>query len=168
MCCTALGLSVFSGGLADDDEWDANVDEIMANFTNEDIDEDVLRGFAKYRVGSYLGASVSDSGENSSSSIKHQLKMLKSWFTATFLTALGLSTYQYVAADQWDGRADEIVDSFSTEDLIGQMAQIDISVLMTDDLELDEDTVRKYAKMRVGSYLNSPLTSGPKNGTYLW
>ncbi|KAG2785839.1 hypothetical protein PC129_g20841 [Phytophthora cactorum] len=37
MCCTALGLSVFSGGLADDDEWDANVDEIMANFTNEDI-----------------------------------------------------------------------------------------------------------------------------------
>ncbi|KAG2798313.1 Beta-glucosidase [Phytophthora cactorum] len=94
--------------------------------------------------------------------------MLKSWFTATFLTALGLSTYQYVAADQWDGRADEIVDSFSTEDLIGQMAQIDISVLMTDDLELDEDTVRKYAKMRVGSYLNSPLTSGPKNGTYLW
>ncbi|KAG6952226.1 hypothetical protein JG688_00013361 [Phytophthora aleatoria] len=94
--------------------------------------------------------------------------MLKSWFTATFLTALGLSTCQYVAADQWDGRADEIVDSFSTEDLIGQMAQIDISVLMTDDLELDEDTVRKYAKMRVGSYLNSPLTSGPKNGTYLW
>ncbi|KAG3172868.1 hypothetical protein PC128_g18411 [Phytophthora cactorum] len=94
--------------------------------------------------------------------------MLKSWFTATFLTALGLSTYQYVAADQWDGRADEIVDSFSTEDLIGQMAQIDISVLMTDDLELDEDTVRKYAKMRVGSYLNSPLTSEPKNGTYLW
>ncbi|ETL86054.1 hypothetical protein L917_14482 [Phytophthora nicotianae] len=77
-------------------------------------------------------------------------------------------THQNVAADQWDDRADEIVDSFSTEDLIGQMAQIDISVLMTDDLELDEEIVRKYAKMRVGSYLNSPLTNGPKNGTYLW
>ncbi|KAG1711300.1 hypothetical protein DVH05_008553 [Phytophthora capsici] len=48
------------------------------------------------------------------------------------------------------------------------MAQIDIATLMTDDLELDEDVVRKYAKMRVGSYLNSPLTNGPKNGTYLW
>ncbi|GMF27238.1 unnamed protein product [Phytophthora lilii] len=94
--------------------------------------------------------------------------MLKSWFAAVFCAALGLSAHQYVAADQWDDRADEIVNSFGTEDLIGQMAQIDISTLMTDDLELDEDVVRKYAKMRVGSYLNSPLTNGPKNGTYLW
>jgi beta-glucosidase len=94
--------------------------------------------------------------------------MLKSWFTAVFCAALGLSAHQYVAADQWDARADEIVDSMTSADLIGQMAQIDISVLMTDDLELDEDVVRKYAKLRVGSYLNSPLTNGPINGTYLW
>ncbi|GMF57570.1 unnamed protein product [Phytophthora fragariaefolia] len=94
--------------------------------------------------------------------------MLKSWFTAVFCAALGLSAHKYVAADQWDDRADEIVNSFGAEDLIGQMAQIDISTLMTDELELDEDVVRKYAKMRVGSYLNSPLTNGPKNGTYLW
>ncbi|RLN67369.1 hypothetical protein BBJ28_00023746 [Nothophytophthora sp. Chile5] len=97
--------------------------------------------------------------------------MLKSWFAVMCCAALGLSTHsavQYVAADEWDDQADSIIASLSTEDLIGQMAQIDISVLMTDDLELDEDVVRKFAKLRVGSYLNSPLTNGPINGTYLW
>ncbi|KAG2508581.1 hypothetical protein BBO99_00007092 [Phytophthora kernoviae] len=75
--------------------------------------------------------------------------MLKSWFAAVFCAVLSLSVCKYVAADQWDDRADAIIDSFSTEDLIGQMAQVDISVLMTDDLELDEGVVRKFAKMRV-------------------
>ncbi|KAF1794343.1 hypothetical protein GQ600_13982 [Phytophthora cactorum] len=38
VCYTALSLVVFNGGhLAAADEWDAKVDEIMANFTNVDI-----------------------------------------------------------------------------------------------------------------------------------
>ncbi|ETO67923.1 hypothetical protein F444_15205, partial [Phytophthora nicotianae P1976] len=82
VCYTALSLAVFNGGLADADEWDAKVDEIMASLTTEDLvgqmtqiasygllnstyqlDEDTLRGFTKHRVGSYLGLPVSDSGE---------------------------------------------------------------------------------------------------------
>ncbi|GMF28586.1 unnamed protein product [Phytophthora lilii] len=82
VCYTALSLAVFNGGLAAADEWDAKVDEIMANFTNLDIvgqmtqiagyglinstyqlDEEAVRGFAKYHVGSYLSPPVSNSGE---------------------------------------------------------------------------------------------------------
>ncbi|KAG7394066.1 hypothetical protein PHYBOEH_005872 [Phytophthora boehmeriae] len=95
--------------------------------------------------------------------------MLNSWFTVVFCAILSsVPVCKCFAAGQWDERADAIIDSFSTEDLIGQMAQIDISAVMTDDLELDENVVRKFAKMRVGSYLNSPLTNGPINGTYTW
>uniref|UniRef100_H3H822 beta-glucosidase n=1 Tax=Phytophthora ramorum TaxID=164328 RepID=H3H822_PHYRM len=81
VCYTVLSLAVFNGGAAAD-EWDAKVDEIMANFTNVDVvgqmtqiagygllnstyqlDEEAVRGFAKYHVGSYLSPPMSDLGE---------------------------------------------------------------------------------------------------------
>ncbi|EGZ08201.1 family 3 putative glycosyl hydrolase [Phytophthora sojae] len=86
--------------------------------------------------------------------------MLKSWLAAVVFTALGLSTQSVVSADEWDARADAI---------IGQMTQIDVSEVMTEDAwEVDEDKVREFAKMRVGSYLTSPLNNGGVNGTYMW
>ncbi|KAG6591028.1 Lysosomal beta glucosidase [Phytophthora cinnamomi] len=82
VCYTALSFAVFNSGLAAADEWDAKVDEIMANFTNVDIvgqmtqiagyglinstyqlDEEAVRGFAKYHVGSYLSPPMSALGE---------------------------------------------------------------------------------------------------------
>ncbi|POM76355.1 Family 3 Glycosyl hydrolase [Phytophthora palmivora] len=57
--------------------------------------------------------------------------MLKSWFTAVFTIALGCTNMSL----QTSGMTApiKIVISFSTDDLVGQMTQIDISVLMTDD-----------------------------------
>eukprot|EP00644_Phytophthora_capsici_P011939 jgi/Phyca11/15234/fgenesh1_pg.PHYCAscaffold_12_\ len=97
--------------------------------------------------------------------------MLKSWFTAVVCTALGLTAQQgtlLVSADQWDERADAIMATFTDDDIIGQMTQIDINQLLTDDNKVDDDKVRAYAKMRVGSYLTSPFNNGPVNGTYMW
>ncbi|KAJ8574872.1 hypothetical protein ON010_g4340 [Phytophthora cinnamomi] len=97
--------------------------------------------------------------------------MLKSWFAAVVCTALGLVAQQsipLVSADQWDERVDAIMATFTEEDIIGQMTQIDINQLLTDDNKIDEDKVRAYAKMRVGSYLTSPFMNGPVNGTYMW
>ncbi|KAG6950072.1 hypothetical protein JG688_00014341 [Phytophthora aleatoria] len=97
--------------------------------------------------------------------------MLKSWLTAVLCTALGLATQQgtpLVSADQWDERADAIVATFTDDDIIGQMTQIDINQLLTEDNKVDDDKVRAYAKMRVGSYLTSPFNNGPVNGTYMW
>jgi beta-glucosidase len=97
--------------------------------------------------------------------------MLKSWFTAVVCTALGLAAQHgapLVSADQWDERTDAIMATFTEDDIIGQMTQIDINQLLTDDNKIDEDKVRAYAKMRVGSYLTSPFMNGPVNGTYMW
>lgn len=48
------------------------------------------------------------------------------------------------------------------------MTQIYINQLLTEDNKVDDDKVRAYAKMRVGSYLTSPFNNGPVNGTYMW
>ncbi|KAL3674926.1 hypothetical protein V7S43_000852 [Phytophthora oleae] len=72
VCYTILSLAVFNSGFTAADEWDTKVNEIMANFTNVDIvgqmtqiagyglinstyqlDEEAVRGFAKYHVGSW-------------------------------------------------------------------------------------------------------------------
>ncbi|KAE8991456.1 hypothetical protein PR003_g21183 [Phytophthora rubi] len=82
VCYTALSCAVFSNGFAAADEWDARVDEIMANFTNVDLvgqmtqiaayglinstyqlDEAAVRKYAKLHVGSYLSPPVSALGE---------------------------------------------------------------------------------------------------------
>ncbi|EEY65626.1 lysosomal beta glucosidase, putative [Phytophthora infestans T30-4] len=53
--------------------------------------------------------------------------------------------------------AQEIVDSFSTDQVIGQMCQLEIKMILNDDNSVNETLVRQYAKLGVGSYLNSPF-----------
>uniref|UniRef100_K3WVG8 beta-glucosidase n=1 Tax=Globisporangium ultimum (strain ATCC 200006 / CBS 805.95 / DAOM BR144) TaxID=431595 RepID=K3WVG8_GLOUD len=95
--------------------------------------------------------------------------MFRSWLPAVWcgfvLTSKSLIG---AAADQWDAQADSIVNAFTVDDIIGQMTQINIDNLLKTDGTLDENKVRDYAKLRVGSYLNSPFAGGAKNGKYGW
>ncbi|KAG7399860.1 hypothetical protein PHYBOEH_007721 [Phytophthora boehmeriae] len=70
------------------------------------------------------------------------------------LSALGSGSS---SSDSLDARAQSIVDGFSTDQVIGQMCQLDISMLLKEDKSVNETAVRQYAKMGVGSYLNSPF-----------
>ncbi|RLN51267.1 hypothetical protein BBJ28_00026957, partial [Nothophytophthora sp. Chile5] len=100
--------------------------------------------------------------------------MLNSWIAAVCFAVLGSAARggtSFVAADEWDDQADAIVANFSLHDIIGQMTQLAIYQVMTEDMELDEDIVRANAKMGVGSYLGAPLSTGYAtiiNGTYAW
>ncbi|OQR93007.1 glycoside hydrolase [Achlya hypogyna] len=59
-------------------------------------------------------------------------------------------------------RVRAIVESMDVDALVGQMTQLDISMLLKDDDKtLDLEKVRHFAKMKVGSYLNSPFNGGP-------
>lgn len=40
--------------------------------------------------------------------------------------------------------------------MLGQMTQLDISTVMNSDMTLNRDKVRAHAKLKIGSYLNSP------------
>ncbi|POM71740.1 Glycoside hydrolase, partial [Phytophthora palmivora] len=84
--------------------------------------------------------------------------MWKSWTTAaTLVAAASVSSILGTVAndDAYDAKAQAIVDSFSTAQVIGQMTQVDISTVMNKDNTLNEDYVRTYAKQYVGSYLNT-------------
>uniref|UniRef100_A0AAV1V9B7 beta-glucosidase n=1 Tax=Peronospora matthiolae TaxID=2874970 RepID=A0AAV1V9B7_9STRA len=90
--------------------------------------------------------------------------MLTSWL------ALGLLSISSIAnangIDEYDARAQAIVDSFSAAQVIGQMTQLTLGEVMNEtSRELNEDVVREYARLNVGSYLNS-FFSGPVNGAY--
>ncbi|KAG7391187.1 hypothetical protein PHYPSEUDO_005548 [Phytophthora pseudosyringae] len=61
------------------------------------------------------------------------------------------------SSDSLDAQAQSIVDSFSTDQVIGQMCQLDISMVLNDDHSVNETLVRQYAQLGVGSYLNSPF-----------
>ncbi|CAI5721726.1 unnamed protein product [Peronospora destructor] len=92
--------------------------------------------------------------------------MLKSWLTATFLpgVVIALTSGENEALD---AQAQEIVDGFSVAEVIGQMTQLDLStVINVDTHELNEDAVRTFAKMNVGSYLNTFLDSQSVDGNY--
>ncbi|KAL3674915.1 hypothetical protein V7S43_000841 [Phytophthora oleae] len=96
VCYTILGLAVFNRACTAD-EWDAKVDEIMANFSNVNIvgqmtqivsfnlinstyqlDEEAVRDFAKHHVGSYLSAPIMTEND-----------ALWGWTTATFREFVG-------------------------------------------------------------------------------
>lgn len=96
--------------------------------------------------------------------------MFRSWLPALCCCAVlaSKSIASVAAADAWDAKADEIVNAFTVDDILGQMTQINIDNLLKVDSTLDEDKVREYAKLRVGSYLNSPFAGGSKNGKYGW
>lgn len=83
--------------------------------------------------------------------------MLTSWVAPLVVAALGLQSL--ARADEWDARVDAIMANFTTEDIIGQMSQISVNTLMNDDMTVNDDAVRVYAKLKVGSYLGSPLSA---------
>ncbi|TMW60780.1 hypothetical protein Poli38472_000822 [Pythium oligandrum] len=93
--------------------------------------------------------------------------MLKSWIKAICFTALALAIVPSGAlTDSAESRAAKIVDGFSVDEVLGQMTQINIAVLLNSQGGLDEDKVRQFAKLHVGSYLGSPQTNGPIGGNY--
>ncbi|RLN98066.1 hypothetical protein BBJ28_00008475 [Nothophytophthora sp. Chile5] len=104
--------------------------------------------------------------------------MLTSWVTVGCLSAVATLTALPEAVmaasaggnngDTYDAQAQAIVDSFSMAQVLGQMTQVDIStVINPDDLTLNEDWVRVFAKQYVGSYLNT-IWDEPLNGKYGW
>ncbi|TMW60778.1 hypothetical protein Poli38472_000820 [Pythium oligandrum] len=93
--------------------------------------------------------------------------MLKSWIKALCCTALALAAVpRGTLAETADERAAKIVDKFTIEDILGQMTQINIDVILDSEGKLNEAKVIELAKLRVGSYLNSPFSGGDKNGKY--
>ncbi|KAH7478884.1 Lysosomal beta glucosidase [Phytophthora ramorum] len=88
--------------------------------------------------------------------------MLTSWIAAigcfAAFSALPVDT-RALGDDVYDSQAQAIVDGFSTAEVLGQMTQITITQVLNSDYSLNEDAVRTYAKMNVGSYLNTPWGS---------
>ncbi|KAG7401917.1 hypothetical protein PHYBOEH_009497 [Phytophthora boehmeriae] len=94
--------------------------------------------------------------------------MLKKWFLAVYCAAIGLAAR--TTADEFDARADAIVENFTAEQVLGQLAQIAISGVLNEDYSLNEELVRYYAKLHIGSFLTTPFTKGPNEftGAYGW
>ncbi|GMF66763.1 unnamed protein product [Phytophthora fragariaefolia] len=94
--------------------------------------------------------------------------MLKSWLAATMLSLPGVTTaFTAGVADSDDAQAQAIVDGFTTAQVLGQMTQLDLSTIINgSDHTLNETAVRTFAKMNVGSYLNTNGGDQPINGSY--
>ncbi|DBA00345.1 TPA: LOW QUALITY PROTEIN: hypothetical protein N0F65_000530 [Lagenidium giganteum] len=106
----------------------------------------------------------------------HPWKMPNTWVKAiavTLLAAVARSAADQVSGSpvqgDLDARANEIVSKMTMDEVLGQMTQINIdSILNGETLTLDEAKLRNFAKLKVGSYLNSPYAGGDKNGKYGW
>ncbi|KAG7388461.1 hypothetical protein PHYPSEUDO_012522 [Phytophthora pseudosyringae] len=98
--------------------------------------------------------------------------MLKSWLFAVCYTALSLAVFtngHLAAPDEWDAQVDEIMASFTTLDIVGQMTEIAIYGLTNSTNQLVEDALRAYAKLHVGSYIGLPMSVlGEINGSWGW
>jgi beta-glucosidase len=57
------------------------------------------------------------------------------------------------------------VENFTAEQVVGQLAQVAIFSVLNEDYSLNEDLVRYYAKLHVGSFLTTPFTNGPNEIT---
>ncbi|EGZ27931.1 putative hydrolase [Phytophthora sojae] len=95
--------------------------------------------------------------------------MIKNWLLAAALTLLqpalaSSSGSSASGSDSLDAQAQTIVDGFSTDLVIGQMCQLDISMVLNSDHSVNETLVRQYAKLGVGSYLNSPFAGWNATG----
>ncbi|KAE9343613.1 hypothetical protein PF008_g9604 [Phytophthora fragariae] len=88
--------------------------------------------------------------------------MLTSWIATlgcfAALSALPVDA-RALGDDVYDSQAQAIVDGFSVAQVLGQMTQINIGQVLNSNYSLNEDSVRTYAKMNVGSYLNTPWGS---------
>ncbi|KAH9061498.1 hypothetical protein Ae201684P_020834 [Aphanomyces euteiches] len=58
--------------------------------------------------------------------------------------------------EECDEKAHEIVYDMTTEELFGQMTQLDIATILNHDRTLNETKVEQFAKLHVSSYFNSP------------
>ncbi|OWZ02537.1 Glycosyl hydrolase [Phytophthora megakarya] len=99
--------------------------------------------------------------------------MLKSWLVSAILSLLSVTTALSAGdSGSYDAKAQEIVDSFSTAQVLGQMTQLDLSAIMvhtdkwTTTLEVNETALRSYAKMNVGSYFNTNWGDKARMGRY--
>ncbi|KAF1790926.1 hypothetical protein GQ600_13419 [Phytophthora cactorum] len=95
--------------------------------------------------------------------------MLTSW-AATLgcvaaFTALPVDA-RILGDDVYDSQAQAIVDGFSIAEVLGQMTQITITQVLNSDYSLNEDSVRTYAKLHVGSYLNTPTENHKHRPVY--
>ncbi|EEY63245.1 glycoside hydrolase, putative [Phytophthora infestans T30-4] len=89
--------------------------------------------------------------------------MLKKWLLPVCIAAVGLVA---TSADDLDARANSIVENFTENQVVGQLAQIAVFALLNEDYSLNEDLVRYYAKRHVGSFLTTPFTNGPNELTF--
>ncbi|GMG14758.1 unnamed protein product [Phytophthora fragariaefolia] len=98
--------------------------------------------------------------------------MLTSWRCAVGYAAVALATLtegHVVAGDEWDAQVDEIMANFTTLDIVGQMTEIAIYGLTNATNQLDEDALRNYAKLHVGSYIGMPMSVlGEIDGSWGW
>ncbi|KAG7395708.1 hypothetical protein PHYBOEH_003313 [Phytophthora boehmeriae] len=82
--------------------------------------------------------------------------MVKSWLLAAYSAAVGLASLPAgIVADSYGTQAQTIVDGFSVDEVLGQMTQIDLSLVMNENKTLNEGLVRSYAKQYVGAYINT-------------
>lgn len=89
------------------------------------------------------------------------------WVTAGTLAA-ALAYARRAVDDSVDAKAKSIVDKMSTEQVIGQMTQVDINnVIHADNGTLNEAAVRVFAKQFVGSYFNT-WYSAARGAKYGW
>lgn len=94
-------------------------------------------------------------------------------FGSSWLMALCASVAAFAVitanAETLDERTARIVDAFTDDDILGQMTQLNIDTIMNDaKTAIDEAKVREFARLKVGSYLNSPFAGGAINGKYGW
>jgi len=72
-----------------------------------------------------------------------------------------VETQHIIAAkrcEEWDAEVDEIMANMTTLEIIGQMTEIAIYGLTNSTYQLDEDALREYAKLHVGSYIGIPMS----------
>ncbi|KAG6583212.1 Lysosomal beta glucosidase [Phytophthora cinnamomi] len=93
---------------------------------------------------------------------------MKSWLAASMLSLPGVATALSAGQlNSYDAQARAIVDGFSAAQVIGQMTQLDLSLIINgSDHSLNETAVRAFAKLNVGSYLNTNWGDQPINGSY--
>ncbi|KAL3673721.1 hypothetical protein V7S43_001418 [Phytophthora oleae] len=94
--------------------------------------------------------------------------MLKTWLLAAFCAALGLAAG--ATADEFDAQAEAIVANFTTDQVLGQMAQIPLYMFTNGDATFNETLFRNYAKLKVGSYNLVAFNDAPNSitGAYGW
>ncbi|KAE9360643.1 Lysosomal beta glucosidase [Phytophthora rubi] len=95
-------------------------------------------------------------------------KMFKTWLSVLCCTALGLAVG--ATTSDFDAQAEAIVANFTTQQVLGQMAQIPIYMFMNADNTLNETLLRDYAKLKIGSYNLIPFNDAANDitGEYGW